>query len=164
MFLARRKPDYIARTDFLDGAALALNPSKSCGDNQGLPQRMGVPGGTGAGSKVTLAPVTLEGTMALRNSGSMRTVPENQSAGPVMEACEPFQVIIISYCSFRGMYRYLIIRITLAGTPATMAFAGTSLVTTAPAAIMALSPTVTPGTTVAWAPIQTFFPRTMGRG
>ena len=52
---------------------------------------------------------------------------------------------------------------TRAGTPATTVFAGTDLVTTAPAATMLLSPMVTPPNTVACAPIQTFFPTVMGR-
>jgi len=39
---------------------------------------------------------------------------------------------------------YSILRIYLAGTPPTTVFAATSFVTTAPAAMMALSPTVTP--------------------
>lgn len=43
---------------------------------------------------------------------------------------------------------------TLAGTPATTALAGTSFVTTAPAATIAFSPTVTPGSIIAPAPIQ----------
>jgi hypothetical protein len=51
-----------------------------------------------------------------------------------------------------------------AGTPATTALAGTSLVAMAPAAMIALSPIVTPGTTVAFADIHTFFPMTMGKG
>ena len=62
-----------------------------------------------------------------------------------------------------------------AGTPATRACAGTSRVTTAPAATKAHSPTVTPQTMVALAPISPFFyqgfrviltgiPRKSGRG
>ena len=47
---------------------------------------------------------------------------------------------------------------TFAGTPAMMEFCGISLVTTAPAATMELSPMVTPGHTSAPAPIQTLFP------
>lgn len=43
--------------------------------------------------------------------------------------------------------------IIFAGTPATTVFFGTSLVTTAPAAITAFSPTITPGQMVALAPI-----------
>ena len=41
-----------------------------------------------------------------------------------------------------------VMRMSLAGTPATIALAGTSLVTTAPAPTIAPSPIVTPGTTV----------------
>jgi len=44
----------------------------------------------------------------------------------------------------------------LAGTPATIALAGTSWVTTAPAPTIAPSPIVTPGTTVTAAPSHTF--------
>ena len=47
--------------------------------------------------------------------------------------------------------------IIFAGTPATTVFSGTSLVTTAPTAITAFSPTITPGQMVALAPIQAFF-------
>ena len=48
------------------------------------------------------------------------------------------------------------------GTPPTMARAGTSLFTTAPAATMAWSPMVTPAKMVACAPIHTPFPIWMG--
>src|SRR6476659_7393273 len=40
------------------------------------------------GSNVTLAPRTRAGS-GVSNSGSMRTVPVNQSAGPLVELCEP---------------------------------------------------------------------------
>lgn len=50
-----------------------------------------------------------------------------------------------------------------AGFPATVAPAGTSLVTTAPAPISASSPTVTPGMMSAPPPIHTFLPILMGR-
>src|SRR5438105_601624 len=40
------------------------------------------------GSNVTLAPRTRAGSFA-SNSGSMRTVPVNQSAGPLLDFCEP---------------------------------------------------------------------------
>ena len=49
VLLARRKPDHIAGTNLLDWAALALNEAKSCRDDQGLTERMGVPGGASAG-------------------------------------------------------------------------------------------------------------------
>src|SRR3954470_20249523 len=57
-----------------------------------------------------------------------------------------------------------VIRISFAGTPATIALAGTSLVTTAPAPTIAPSPIVTPGTTVTPAPSQTLRPITTGAG
>ena len=47
--------------------------------------------------------------------------------------------------------------ITLAGTPATRLFGGTSLVTTLPAAITEPSPIVTPGVTTTLPPNQILF-------
>src|SRR6266550_3168959 len=44
------------------------------------------------GSNVTLAPRTRAGSGA-SNKGSIRTAPENQSAGPLADACEPFRFI-----------------------------------------------------------------------
>src|SRR6516165_3255372 len=46
------------------------------------------------GSNVTLAPATSAGSGA-RNSGSIRTVPVNHSAGPFSEACDPTLLISI---------------------------------------------------------------------
>src|SRR5437764_9184170 len=46
------------------------------------------------GSKVTLAPCTKAGSGAWK-SGSIRTVPVNQSAGPLTAACEPTLLISI---------------------------------------------------------------------
>jgi hypothetical protein len=43
------------------------------------------------GSKVTAAPAARAGDGAVTN-GSMRTVPVNQSAGPLFEGCEPARV------------------------------------------------------------------------
>src|SRR5438874_2039426 len=54
-------------------------------------------------------------------------------------------------------------RFTRAGTPATRVSAGTSSVTTAPAAITAPGPMVTPGRIIARAPIQTPSPTVIGR-
>ena len=53
---------------------------------------------------------------------------------------------------------------TRAGTPPTIVLAGTSLVTTAPAATTALSPIVTPCRMVAFEPTHTFLPNTIGAG
>lgn len=55
------------------------------------------------------------------------------------------------------LYSGAIDLMNFAGTPPTMTFGGTSFVTTAPAAITALSPIITPGRIVAFAPTQTFF-------
>src|SRR5580704_16174002 len=56
------------------------------------------------GSNVTLAPETRAGAGAW-NRGSMRTVPVNQSAGPLLEGCEP--ILLISILDF---YLYSIFR------------------------------------------------------
>ena len=56
------------------------------------------------------------------------------------------------------------LRMIRAGTPATIVLGGTSLVTTAPAATIAPSPMLTPGNTVAWLPIHTRLPMTIGAG
>ena len=61
--------------------------------------------------------------------------------------------------SVRCSYRC---RITAAGTPAASVAAGTSCVTTAPAATTAPSPMFTPGRIVAAAPIHTFAPMVIG--
>src|SRR3954452_20843162 len=55
-------------------------------------------------------------------------------------------------------------RTSRAGTPATIVLGATSRVPTAPAATIAPSPIVTPGTTVAEAPSHTLRPITMGAG
>src|SRR5213595_3976761 len=54
------------------------------------------------GSNVTLAPDTRAGSGAW-NSGSMRTVPENHSAGPTPEACEPHLLMSICVLYFRWL-------------------------------------------------------------
>ena len=45
MLLARRKPDDIARPDFLDRACPALDAAEAGGDDQCLSERVGMPGG-----------------------------------------------------------------------------------------------------------------------
>src|SRR4051812_37703409 len=49
VLLARREPDHVAGTDLLDRAALPLDPAAAGRDDEGLPQRVGVPRGPGAG-------------------------------------------------------------------------------------------------------------------
>src|ERR1035441_4872084 len=46
------------------------------------------------GSNVTMAPVTRAGSLPL-NGESMRTVPVNQSAGPLLDGCDPLLLISI---------------------------------------------------------------------
>src|SRR5512132_750409 len=46
------------------------------------------------GSKVTAAPATRAGDGAVK-SGSMRTAPVNQSAGPLFEGCDPARAMIM---------------------------------------------------------------------
>ena len=45
MLLARRKPDDVAGAYLLDRSAFALDPAEAGRDDQGLAERMGVPGG-----------------------------------------------------------------------------------------------------------------------
>src|SRR5450432_2367108 len=54
------------------------------------------------GSNVTLAPRTRAGSGA-SNSGSIRTVPVNQSVGPLLEGCEPLLLISISESLHSGI-------------------------------------------------------------
>src|SRR6267378_2924838 len=49
------------------------------------------------GSKVTLAPDVRAGAFGW-NKGSMRTVPVNQSSGPLTDGCEPILLISILTC------------------------------------------------------------------
>ena len=93
VFFAGGEPDDVAGSDFLDGAAQALGAAAAGEDNQGLTQRMRVPGGAGAGFKGD-APATRAGAAAW-NRGSMRTVPVNQSPGPLLDGCEPMRLISI---------------------------------------------------------------------
>src|SRR5437764_15489307 len=64
-------------------------------------------------------------------------------------------VILCVHCMFSVFNQKLFI--CLAGMPPTTVLAGTFLETTAPAATTAFSPTVTPGSIVAPAPIHAFF-------
>jgi hypothetical protein len=70
-----------------------LRPAASAGDDQ----KSGRAGGCAVrapGSNVTLAPLTLAGSDR-SNSGSIRTVPVDQSAGPLADACEPTRLMSI---------------------------------------------------------------------
>ena len=48
VFFAGRKPDDVARPNFLDGSAQALSPTTAGGNDESLTERMGMPSGTGA--------------------------------------------------------------------------------------------------------------------
>src|SRR6516165_11133199 len=68
------------------------------------------------GSKVTAAPCPRAGSAA-ENSGSMRTDPVNQSAGPLREGCEPPRLISMAklHCALEGLVsRFLVDRLRLA--------------------------------------------------
>ena len=88
----RREPDDITGTDLLDRTSLLLRPTATGDDDQGLTERMGMPGRASPGSNVTLAPDVRAGALGW-NKGSMRTVPLNQSAGPLLDGCEPILLI-----------------------------------------------------------------------
>ena len=100
MLFARREPDDVAGPDLLDRAALALRPAAARGDDEGLAERMGVPGGARAGFERDAAPAARAGAFA-GNKGSMRTTPVNQSAGPLADGCEPLRLMSMrrSFCS-----------------------------------------------------------------
>jgi hypothetical protein len=89
VFFAGREPNDIAGVDFFDRSALALGPAAACGG--WVCQAVRAPG-----SKVTLAPATRAGSVR-SNSGSMRTVPVNQSAGPFPEGVAPTRLISICF-------------------------------------------------------------------
>ena len=80
VFFARRKPDHVAGADFLDRAAPALHAPAAGGHDQGLAQRVSMPGGAGAGFERDAGAGHAGGRVRWK-SGSMRTVPVNQSAG-----------------------------------------------------------------------------------
>ena len=94
VLLARRDPDDVTGANLLDRAAFALDAAATRGDDEDLAERMRMPRGAGAGSKVTALPAARAGALAA-NKGSIRTAPVNQSAGPVAEGCEPLRLISI---------------------------------------------------------------------
>jgi hypothetical protein len=44
MLVTWRAPDHVASTNFDDGFAFSLSPSAACGDDERLPEGMGMPG------------------------------------------------------------------------------------------------------------------------
>ena len=94
VLLARREPDHVAGMDLLDRAALPLDPAAAGRDDEGLAQRVGVPRRPGPGLERDAGTGRTAGACAW-NSGSMRTVPVNQSAGPLRDGCDPILLISI---------------------------------------------------------------------
>jgi hypothetical protein len=88
MLLSGREPNDISGPDLLDRAAPSLRPAAAGRDDESLTERMRVPcrprarlkGYAGALNKCRIGRL---------KSGSIRTVPVNQSAGPLPEGCEP---------------------------------------------------------------------------
>ena len=101
MLFTWRKPDYVARPNFLDRPALALRPSAAGRHDQSLTEGMRMPRGSCSG---------LDGAS---NNGSIRTVPVNQSVGPLPDGREPTRLIsILTPESWRKMFR---LKRTIAG-------------------------------------------------
>jgi hypothetical protein len=94
MLLAGRTPDYVAGPDCCFGFAPTLRPAASGGDDQRLPERMGMPRRACAGFESNTDPERA-GRSGASNRGSMRAVPVKYSAGPLPEGCEPLRLISI---------------------------------------------------------------------
>src|SRR6187401_212991 len=83
VLFAWREPNDVTGPNLLDRPTPTLGAANAGCHDQRLAERVGVPRrprpGTGAS-----------------NSGSMRTVPVNHSAGPLADGCEPLRLISIS--------------------------------------------------------------------
>ena len=77
MFFAGGEPDHVAGVNLLDGAAFALCPAAAGGHDQGLAERVGVPGGAGAG---------LEGDAGAGDAGGVGGLEKRVDSDC---ACEP---------------------------------------------------------------------------
>jgi hypothetical protein len=64
MLFTGRKPDHIARPDFLDRSAVPLNPAATGGNDQSLAERVLCQTVRAPGSNVTLLPLTRAGSGA----------------------------------------------------------------------------------------------------
>src|SRR5215467_3816653 len=73
------------------------------------------------GSNVTLAPCTMAGSGA-ENSGSIRTVPVNQSAGPLVDGCEPTFLISIASSPRRSQVVLVVSRLLIESVPSVFDF------------------------------------------
>ena len=89
MLFTGRKPHDIAGANFFDRTALAPHPAPTGRDNQRLTEGVRVPGRASAG----LEGHKRAGDAGGLNSGSILTVPVNQSAGPLPDGCAPLRLI-----------------------------------------------------------------------
>ena len=94
---ARREPDDIAGINRLNWTAFALRQARASRNDQRLAEWMCVPGGTSSRFECNRRASDAAGAGAW-NNGSIRTVPVNQSAGPLVDGCEP--VLLISMLIF----------------------------------------------------------------
>ena len=85
VLLARREPDHVTRPYLPDRPALALHPAGPEVTISVWPSGCVCQAVRAPGSKVTCAPTARAGSGAVK-SGSTRTVPVNQSAGPLPTA------------------------------------------------------------------------------
>ena len=105
MLLARREPDHVAGMNLLDAGRLRAAPSRSPRVTISVwPSGCVCQAVRAPGSKVTLAPATRAGA-AVWKSGSIRTVPVNQSAGPLPEGCEPIRLMSMAVSLNRNSTR-----------------------------------------------------------
>jgi len=88
----RRKSHYVAWPHVLDRTAVALNQSKPGCDDQGLPERMRVPIGTGPGLEGDVTSSDPRRIDVLKQR-STRTDPVSQSGEPLADGREPFRLI-----------------------------------------------------------------------
>ena len=92
MPLARGEQDHVAGPDLLDGAVCALSPATTGGYDQCLTEGMGMPGGSRAGSNVTMAPATRAGGFRWNRESTRPALKSSEV--PWLEGSEPFLVAV----------------------------------------------------------------------
>ncbi len=95
MLLTWRKPHDIARPDLLDRPPARWTQPRPVMTISVWPSGCVCQAVRAPGSNVTRAPATRAGSGGL-NSGSIRTVPVNHSAGPLPDGCAPLRLISIA--------------------------------------------------------------------
>ena len=93
-------PDHVAGADLLDRFGLIVRPAAAGDNDQGLPQRMGMPRSARAG---------LEGhggsadpCSSPWNRESILTAPVKYSLAPLVDGCEPLRIIFMASFRFEG--------------------------------------------------------------